>query len=76
MLLWFAPGCVIGPHLHDNGEEFFVLRGSVRDEAGSYGLHDWVRQPPNSVHSIASPEGCVFFTFAHHIFLEAPVHGC
>jgi hypothetical protein len=67
VLLYFAPGTVIGPHRHDLGEEFFVLTGSVTDELGTYALHAWVRQPPDSVHSIASPGGCLFLTFADHL---------
>ncbi len=67
VLLRFDPGTVVGTHRHDDGEEFFVLRGEVRDDHGTYRLHDWVRQPPASVHSIESPGGCLFFTFAHHL---------
>ena len=67
VLLRFAPGTTTGHHHHDRGEEFFVLDGSVQDEYGTYGLHAWVRQPADSAHSVTSLEGCVFFTFAHHL---------
>jgi len=67
VLLRFDPGTVIGPHHHDDGEEFFVLQGEVRDELGSYATHCWVRQPPASSHSVASAGGCLFLTFAHHL---------
>jgi quercetin dioxygenase-like cupin family protein len=68
VLLQFDPGTYIETHLHDDGEEFFVLAGSVTDEHGSYELHTWVRQPPDSVHAItAGRTGCMFLTFAHHL---------
>jgi hypothetical protein len=67
VLLRFDPGTIVEHHHHDRGEEFFVLAGGVQDEHGSYGLHDWVRQPPDSAHTVASPHGCLFFTVAHHL---------
>lgn len=67
VLLRFSPGTATGHHEHERGEEFFVLEGGVQDELGSYMLHDWVRQPSDSTHSVTSPHGCLFFTFAHHL---------
>jgi hypothetical protein len=67
VLLRFAPGTSIDRHVHALGEEFFVLSGAVTDELGTYAAGAWVRQPPRSVHSIASPAGCLFLTFADHL---------
>jgi quercetin dioxygenase-like cupin family protein len=67
VLLRFDPGTAIATHRHDDGEEFFVLDGEVRDEFGSYATHCWVRQPPGSYHRIESRGGCLFLTFAHHL---------
>ncbi|MBX3160462.1 MAG: cupin domain-containing protein [Deltaproteobacteria bacterium] len=67
VLLRFTPGTAIGPHVHRFGEEFFVLEGAVTDELGTYAPQTWVRQPPRSVHSIASAHGCLFLTFADHL---------
>ena len=67
VLLRFEAGMTIGPHVHQDGEEFLVLDGELRDEHGSYAPLTWVRQPPNSVHSVASPRGATLLTFAHHL---------
>jgi hypothetical protein len=67
VLLRFEAGMTIGPHVHEAGEEFLVLDGELRDEHGSYPRYAWVRQPPDSVHSVASPQGCTLLTFAHHL---------
>jgi anti-sigma factor ChrR (cupin superfamily) len=67
VLLRFDPGTQIAHHHHDGGEEFFVLSGEVRDELGTYATDCWVRQPPDSAHSITSPGGCLFLAFAHHL---------
>jgi anti-sigma factor ChrR (cupin superfamily) len=67
VLLHFEPGMAIGTHEHDDGEEFFVLVGELRDEHGAYGEGTWVRQPAASVHAVESPRGCTLLTFAHHL---------
>jgi quercetin dioxygenase-like cupin family protein len=66
-LLQLAAGATIGPHHHERGEEFFVLRGDFRDEHGAYGPWWWVRQPAGSEHAVASASGCLLFSFAHHL---------
>ena len=67
VLLRFEPGMTIGAHVHEDGEEFLVLDGELSDEHGHYTRHTWVRQPPDSVHSVASAQGCTLLTFAHHL---------
>src|SRR5262249_33824038 len=66
-MLRFDPGTAVPLHRHDQGEEFFVLDGEVRDEFGAYPKAYWVRQPPGSAHAVTSPRGCVFLTFSHHL---------
>ena len=66
-LLRFDRGTHVPPHHHRDGEELFVLDGELRDEFGTYGVHDWVRQPPASVHSVDAPNGCLTFSLAHHL---------
>ena len=66
-MLSFAPGATIGPHVHEGGEEFFVLRGELRDEFGAYREHCWVRQPAGSKHAVQSPMGCSTFSLSQHL---------
>ncbi len=70
VLLRFDAGVALSLHEHEEGEEFFVLEGSLRDEAGTYGPHSWVRQPPSSAHSVVSETGCVLLTTAGHLSLR------
>lgn len=67
VLLRFDAGTVLETHHHEGGEEFFVLRGALRDEDGTYATHWWVRQPPGSAHSVVSDDGCLLFTTAGHL---------
>jgi anti-sigma factor ChrR (cupin superfamily) len=69
VLLRFDAGATIGPHVHEDGEELFILKGELRDELGTYSKGCWLRQPPASVHAVESPQGCVTLTFAHHLRL-------
>ena len=67
VLLRFDPGTAIGPHHHEDGEEFFVLQGELVDDFGRYSASAWVRQPPGSLHRVTSERGCLLLTFAHHL---------
>lgn len=67
VLLRFDPGTSLSRHHHDGGEEFFVLDGAIRDEAGEYAERWWVRQPPGSAHSVVTERGCTLFTVAGHL---------
>ena len=66
-LLRFDRGAHIADHHHDDGEELFVLDGELTDEFGSYGVHDWLRQPHDSHHRVDTPNGCLTFSLAHHL---------
>jgi len=70
VLLHFAPQSSIGPHRHHDGEEFFVLDGSLSDEHGAYETHTWVRQPCGTVHSVVSESGCTLFSIAGHLLSQ------
>lgn len=48
-------------HVHELGEEFFVLSGTFCDEHGSYPTGTYVRNPPGSRHAPFSDSGCVIF---------------
>lgn len=57
----YAAGSRFSAHGHDGGEEFLVLDGVFEDEHGAYGPGTYVRNPPGSSHSPASPLGCTIF---------------
>ncbi|HBD12768.1 MAG TPA: cupin [Porticoccaceae bacterium] len=48
-------------HIHDLGEEFFVLEGVFSDETGDYGEGMYVRNPPGSRHRPFTRDGCIIF---------------
>ena len=60
-LVRYAAGSAFSEHLHDAGEEFFVLDGVFEDEEGRYPAGTYVRNPPGSRHAPRSPEGCTLF---------------
>ena len=57
----FAPGSKFDEHVHDVGEEFFVLEGTFSDEFSSYPKGTYVRNPQGSSHNPYSNAGCVLF---------------
>ncbi len=61
VLLRFEPGAAYGAHRHPEGEEYYVLEGSLEDGGRSYGAGTYVRHPPGSVHKPSSAEGCLLF---------------
>ncbi|MFN7975508.1 MAG: cupin domain-containing protein [Acidobacteriota bacterium] len=61
VLLRFAPGARYGAHRHPEGEQYFVLEGSLEDMGRSYGAGTYVRHLPGSVHAPSSREGCLLF---------------
>ena len=61
VLLRFEPGAAYGTHRHPEGEEYFVLEGSLEDGGRTYGAGTYVRHAPGSVHQPRSREGCLLF---------------
>jgi anti-sigma factor ChrR (cupin superfamily) len=57
----YAPGSAFAEHVHDRGEEFFVLAGVFQDEHGDYPAGTYVRNPPGSKHRPFSLNGCTIF---------------
>jgi quercetin dioxygenase-like cupin family protein len=57
----YAPGSAFAEHVHDRGEEFFVLAGVFQDEHGDYPAGTYVRNPPGSKHRPSSQNGCTIF---------------
>ena len=61
VLLRFEPRARYGAHEHPEGEEYFVLEGSLEDGGASYGAGSYVYHPPGSRHRPSSKEGCQLF---------------
>ena len=54
----FHPGSKFDNHIHDNGEEIFVLEGTFSDQHGDYTHGTYLRNPHNSDHIPFSKDGC------------------
>ena len=57
----YAPESRFSPHVHDGGEEFFVLDGVFQDEHGDFPAGSYIRNPPQSRHTPGSKPGCTIF---------------
>jgi anti-sigma factor ChrR (cupin superfamily) len=73
LLLQFAAGASYPAHRHPEGEEYYVLEGTLRDSGAEYGPDTFVYHPPGSVHRPSSPTGCTLLvTLPAHIEPAAP----
>lgn len=65
----YAAGARFQHHVHDGGEEIFVLDGVFSDARGDYPAGSYLRNPPGSSHAPFSREGATLFVklwqFAH-----------
>ncbi len=66
-LVQWAPGTTFPRHGHPGGEEIFVLEGVFEDEQGTYPAGTWLRNPPGSIHTPLSREGCVIYVKVGHL---------
>ncbi len=66
-LVKWAPGTQFQQHRHWGGEEIFVLEGVFADEQGMYPSGTWLRNPPGSVHTPFSDEGCLIYVKTGHL---------
>ena len=66
-LVKWAPGTTFQRHQHWGGEEIFVLDGVFEDEQGVYPKGTWLRNPPSSVHTPFSRDGCVIYVKTGHL---------
>lgn len=68
LLLQFDAGASYPAHRHPEGEEYYVLDGTLRDGGREYGAHTFVVHAPGSVHRPHSPTGCTLLvTLPAHI---------
>ncbi|MEM9529393.1 MAG: cupin domain-containing protein [Pseudomonadota bacterium] len=56
----WAPGAAAARRFPD-GVEYFVLEGSLEDEAGSYSQRSWLRLPAGASHQPMSSTGCTLY---------------
>ena len=54
----YKPGSKFQAHLHELGEEIFVLDGTFSDETGNYSAGTYIMNPPGSSHAPFSESGC------------------
>ncbi|MBE7382456.1 MAG: cupin domain-containing protein [Leptolyngbya sp. SIO1E4] len=66
-LVKWSPGTTFQRHQHWGGEEIFVLDGVFEDEQGAYPKGAWLRNPPHSVHTPFSREGCLIYVKTGHL---------
>ncbi|MCB9833541.1 MAG: cupin domain-containing protein [Planctomycetes bacterium] len=59
MLLRMAPGAGAPRHVHPEGEQYYVISGTIVDETGRHGPGSFVHHPPGSIHEPSSPEGAL-----------------
>ena len=57
----YAAGAGYAGHVHEGGEEIFVLQGVFSDEHGDYPAGTYLRNPPGSSHTPFSRDGCMLF---------------
>ena len=68
LLLQFDAGASYPAHRHPEGEEYYVLDGTLRDGGHEYGAHTFVYHAPGSVHRPTSRTGCTLLvTLPAHI---------
>ncbi|MBE9113913.1 cupin domain-containing protein [Nodosilinea sp. LEGE 07298] len=58
-LLRYQPGASVPYHLHTGFEHILVLSGSQTDANGTYPAGTLVINPPDTRHTVSSPEGCI-----------------
>ncbi|MFC3093010.1 cupin [Alteromonas sediminis] len=73
-LVRYAPNTEFSPHIHDGGEEFFVLEGVFEDEHAAYPKGTYVRNPIGTSHRPKVGEkGATIFVKLHQ-FSKGDTH--
>lgn len=64
----FEPDAHYPAHVHEGGEEVFVVSGRIHDADGEYSSGTWIRWPDGSSHRVsAGPEGALLYVKAGHL---------
>lgn len=66
----YEAGAKFPSHVHELGEEIFVLEGVLSDETGSYPAGTYLMNPPGSSHTLFSEHGCTLFVKLRHLGTE------
>ncbi len=66
-LVYWPAGEPFLPHLHQGGEEIFVIRGEFIDEHGRYPAGSWIRSPHMSMHDPYVEEDTLIFVKVGHL---------
>jgi anti-sigma factor ChrR (cupin superfamily) len=66
----YLPGSHFQSHVHEFGEEIFVLDGVLSDELGDYPAGTYIMNPPNSAHAPYSKNGCTLFVKLRHLGVD------
>ena len=61
------PGAGLAAVECPDGEEIFLLSGSLTDEYGTYGKGTWIRNPAGYRHSLQSKDGSTFWVKRGHL---------
>lgn len=62
-----APGTEVPHHVHEGGEEVFVVSGELADEHGRYRAGTWMRFPDGSSHRPWTESGCLLYVKTGHL---------
>jgi len=65
----YLPESEFASHVHEGGEEFYVLDGIFSDEHGDYPAGTYIRNPPGSRHKPFSKPGCTIFVKLRQMLL-------
>ncbi|WP_416897552.1 MAG: cupin domain-containing protein [Minwuia sp.] len=66
-----APGTKADDHVHEGGEEVFVIEGELRDGGGRYPAGTWMRFADGSRHQPFSDTGCTLYVKTGHLKVAA-----
>jgi len=73
-IVQYAPGSSFSSHRHDLGEEFLVLDGLFEDENGQYPAGTYVKNPPGSMHTPFTQQGCTLFVKLRYMAADDDEH--
>jgi anti-sigma factor ChrR (cupin superfamily) len=62
-----AAGTTLPSTKRNDGEEIFLLTGTLADDYGHYGAGTWIRSPAGSSSQFASQEGAIFWAKRGHL---------
>lgn len=67
-LVRFEADVTYPQHVHEGGEEVFMIDGLIRDEEGEYPAGSWLRYPDGSAHAVSSgPDGALLYVRSGHL---------